>query len=385
MLTGKPEVMREVNKTLILETIRKQGAISRTNLQKMINLSFPAVSSIVNVLLEEGWILETEKDNNTVGRKAMLLQYNGKKGYVVGVDIGRSHLTVLLSNLLGEIIAEDAIHKKWKNSGQLMEDLIRLIYELLDKESGAKDKIMCISAGMPGIRDEKTHKNILVPFLEDWETVDVQEILSREFQTTVLLDNSVNLGAIGEKWRGRGKRCFHMLYLDLGVGVGSAMILNGELYRGMNGAAGEIGYSLPQYSLARDSFLETGVFESIASGYEDSGYKELPKTHGNMKEIFRLAKEGKEEARRVLERIFQYTAVVLVNSVAILNPEMVIFAGSIGEALLDRFYDEFVEILKNHVPYVPELAVSNLGKKTNAIGAVGVALRSIHSGFSIND
>lgn len=382
MVVGKPEVMRELNKSLILETIRKRGPVSRANLNKMLSLSFPAVSNSVNELLEEGWIMEAQKDCNLIGRKATLLEYNGKKGFVLGVDIGRSHLSILLADVSGQILLEDCVHGAWKDGSEVMDDLICLLHNVLDREAELKNRLMCIGVGIPGSWDHTTQKNVLAPFLKNWENINVQKILETEFGVSVLVDNSVNLGAIGEKWQGKGKNCNHMLYLDFGIGIGSAIILNGELYRGMNGAAGELGYSLPDFSVARKKFSEEGLFEQLLSDH--STVEEGKKDKLSMKDIFIQAEKGEEMAAAFLETIKQYTAVVVVNSVALLNPEKIIFAGSIGIALLKRYHKEFMDILENHVPYVPELDFSQLGRKANTLGAVGIALRNVHGGFNIN-
>lgn len=363
MIAGKPEVMREVNKSLILETIRKQGPVSRANLNKMLNLSFPAVSSIVTVLLEEGWILETKKDSNLVGRKATLLEYNGNKGYVIGVDIGRAHLSVLLADVAGRIRSEAYSRRRWRKGEELIEELLHMLHGLLNKDPEAKGGLMCISVGIPGIYQKAEHKNVLVPFLDDWENIDIAEILEREFGVPALLDNSVNLGAIGEKWRGKGRNYSHILYLDFGIGIGSALILNGELYRGMNGAAGEIGYSLPDYELAQNRFSVEGLFEKLASGHAA------------------IENRASEE---FLESVKNYTSVILVNCVALLNPEIIIFSGNFGVVLLNKFQREFTDILQRHIPFVPRLEVSELGEKANVTGALGVALRNVHSGFNIS-
>jgi len=254
-----------------------------------------------------------------------------------------------------------------------------MLHNILDKDCRKKERLMCISVGIPGIYHASEHKNVLVPFLNEWDQIDIRDVLEKEFGVKVLINNSVNLGATCEKWRGKGKTYSHILYMDFGIGIGSALILNGELYQGMNGAAGEIGYSLPDYALAREVFSVEGVFEKLASGYA-----------ANQKRVERFPKslltadEEEKAWEDFLQSVKRYTSVVLVNSVALLNPEVVIFSGNFGSMLLKKFYREFSDILKCHIPYVPELEASQLGEKANVTGALGVALRNVHSGFNIS-
>ena len=378
MKTGKPELMRELNKSVILETVRKEGPISRARLSKKLDLSFPAISSSVNSLLEKGWIVETEKDNNQIGRKATLLEYNGKKGYVIGIDIGRTHIALLLSDITGKTLVEKTLRDFGHTGEEIIEAVIRLIHQSLS-ECELPGTLMCISVGIPGYYQEDSHSIILAPFVQGWEDIDLKEILQKEFKVDVLIDNSVNLGAIAEKWQGNRKGCRHLLYMDFGIGIGSALILDGELYRGFNGVAGEIGYHIPDYSYSREEFNTEGVFEKIfrnaVDGKMDGSY--------SMKSIFEKAKEGEPKAVEMLDYIKRNTEIMLCNCVSLLNPEYVIFAGNLGRALFERYGESFKEYLKRHVPYTPIIEASVLGERASVDGAVAVALRNVHSGYSL--
>lgn len=373
--------MRELNKSLILEAIRKHGPLSRAKLNKLLDLSFPTISSNVGVLLEKGWIIETEKDTNQMGRKATLLQYNGNKGCVIGVDLGRSHITAIMVDVAGNELAEMQEKGPWEDGRALMMDTCKLLGRILDFVADSKDRLMCIAVGIPGYRDEITRKNILAPFLKGWEDIDVEKELRGTFDTELLIDNSINYSAIGEKWKGNAKGSMNMLYLGFGVGIGSALILNGELFSGNNGVAGEIGYCVPDFALARAEYSVEGVFERIVTGRFSP--HNTDRFGGNMKEAFDEAEKGDQEAIDHLEFIKHSAEVVLVNSITMLNPERVVFSGNIGKALFEKYNEEFRAFLSVHVPFVPKLEISALGEKAGALGAAAAALRSVHSGFSI--
>lgn len=380
MITGKPETIREINETLILETLRKKGPMSRANLKKALNLSFPTISANVKNLIESNWIIETEKDGNALGRKATLLEYNAKKGYVVGIDVGRSHITALLADLTGKEVAACLKKGAWRYGKDVISDVISSVYEVINKAGIRQQDILSMAIGVPGIYDNKKEVNRLAPFIEGWETVKLDRIVSDTFKIPVMIDNSVNFGAIEEKWHGVAQGYSNILYLSYGVGIGGALILNGKLFRGTHGAAGEIGYSLPQYSLKRDNYNEEGLYEQLLSRHTGYG-SETTDISRPMKKIFDDAVEGDKLSLEILHSFMEYTSVVLTTSISLLNPEIVVFSGGMGVPLFERFKDEFREILKNHIPYVPILAASRLGQSANAWGAAGVALRYIHNDY----
>lgn len=380
MITGKPETIREMNETLILETLRKKGPMSRANLKKALNLSFPTISANVKNLIDSNWIIETEKDENAMGRKATLLAYNAKKGYVVGIDVGRSHITTLLTDLTGKEVATCLKKGAWRYGKDVISDVISSVYEVIETTGIRQQDILCMAIGVPGIYDNKKEVNRLAPFIEGWETVKLDKIVSDTFKIPVMIDNSVNFGAIEEKWHGAAQGFSNILYLSFGIGIGGALILNGKLFRGTHGAAGEIGYSLPQYSLRRGQYNEEGLFEQLFSRHTGYG-SELPDGAKPMKRIFDDAANGDRESIEILHSFMEYTSVVLTTSISLLNPEIVVFSGGMGVPLYERFHAEFEEILKNHIPYVPVLAASQLGEWANAWGAAGVALRHIHNDY----
>lgn len=408
MRTGKPELLSEINKKLIVDLLRKEGSKSRAEIRRTLGMSFPTVSTNVNALLQSGLIQEIGVSDSSVGRKATMLQYNNKKGYVLGIDIGRSHIRTMITDISGNIIASSASKEITPKTGDEIIQQLDIEIDMVLKEADIdKNCMMGIGVGIPGIVDEQLGKNRLVPFIEAWQDVRVDLHLKERFNIPVFIGNSVNYGAIGEKWKGAGRGFSNIIYINYGIGIGSALILNGDLFIGANGAAGEIGYILPDYAKSHKVFTEEGVLEQLISGSEldkiikeDKEYKdisiqdlfkqrdesqELLKQRDESQELVEHRDEPNEKIMNLISEIKKNIAITLINLVSVINPEIIIIGGGIGNQIVQLYHEELNNILAAHVPYVPKLLASQLGDKANVLGAIGIVLRSIHDDYNYLD
>ena len=234
-----PENIAQHNKRLILDALRSGGSMSRADLSRHLDMSFPAISSNAKGLLESDYILEVGAGDNNIGRKSTMLAFNSERGFIIGVDWGRFRIRMMLADLLGnEVMNTEVINdSESANVGQERVKLIRdQIIDILEKSGKSKDDILCIVIGIPGIIRDGVSS--LAPFTEKFREKDLVDTLQESFEADVLLENCVNLGAIGEQWRGAGANYKDITYIAYGVGLGSAHILDGNLYSGSSGAAG---------------------------------------------------------------------------------------------------------------------------------------------------
>jgi len=391
MKTGKPEVIGNMNKNAILALLRKEGPLSRAEIVRRLNISFPSVSSNVKALIESGLVLEIGESerNNGPGRKSTLLSYNASKGYVIGVDAGRSQIRAMCSDLLGTPVASVNKDSSYQNSGEyIFEQILSAITDLINMSEISENNLKCICIGIPGIWDEEKGKNRLAPFIHSWEDIRVKDRLESKFGTEVIVDNSVNLGAIGEKWQGIAQGHKDIVFIDYGVGIGAGIILNNELYRGRNNAAGEIGYMALDKFYLRRSFKEEGALEELISGASIinsmksfSSMKSLSnnKRDYSVEEIFKMADESNILAKKVLNDMLIYLSIAIVNIVSVINPDIIVLSGRLGTAIGERYRQEIMDILEAHVPYVPDLVISELGDNAPVIGAIAVAIRYANS------
>ena len=374
------ETIAEYNKQIILDALRFNGSMSRADLSRHLNMSFPAISSNAKGLLEANYIKEVGAGDNTMGRKSTLLAFNAERGYIIGVDLGRFRIRMMLADLLGNEVASTEIVNEVSHSGkgkrgiELMHDQI---YDLLEKCGKSRDDILCIVIGIPGII--KDGQSLLAPFTEKYSESDLIDTLQNAFEADVLLENSVNLGVIGEQWKGAGVNYRDIIYIAYGVGLGAAHIVDGKLYRGANGAAGEIGFMVTDPLNMRKEYDEVGSLEEAISRSKVHKYL----TSGNFDEeigklVQRYVNGGDMYAKLIVDEIALNFGMALVNMAALLNPEVIIIAGGLGNNLGKLFIDEWKEILSNQVPFVPELLLSELNHTESMLGAVMTGIIHIH-------
>lgn len=385
MRTGKPELLGEMNKTLILDYLRKNGPKSRADIKRALGLSFPTVSTNVVDLIESRMIIEMGNSDNAIGRKATLLEFNSNLGYVLGVDIGRTNIHMMVCDLSGGIIYTASSEKVTQQTVEAFLEQVDSEFERVLLGAGInRDALLYISIGIPGIVDEKEGKHRLAPFMEPLLDIRLDLYMNEKYGIPTVCSNGVDFGAIGEKWKGAGRNYQNIVYINYGIGIGSALILNGELYSGSNGAAGEVGYMLPGIHFQRDTFDEEGVMEKLISGFELERRVVLQNNmpYSGIKELFSRKDDQDSPGAVLVNEVKEHVGLMLVNLVSLINPEIIILGGGIGRQFAVNYSDYFKNFLGAHVPYVPNIVPTELGDNANLLGAVAYALRNLHRDFA---
>ena len=375
-----PESIAEHNKKLILDALRDNGNMSRADLSRHLNMSFPAISSNAKGLLEANYILEVGIGDNTIGRKSTLLAFNAERGYIIGVDLGRFRIRMMLADLLGnEVVSTEIINSaNTPGAGKNSITLIReQVTDILKKSGKSKDDILCIVIGIPGII--KDGMSYLAPYTEKYYEKDLIGTLQDTFEADVILENCVNLGVIGEQWKGAGYSHKDITYIAYGIGLGAAHIVDGKLYTGKNGAAGEIGFMVTDPVNVGNKYDEVGSLEESLSISKIEQYLKSGNFDDEIIKLIRNYQDGGDMyARVMIDEIAMNFGIMLVNIVAILNPEVIIIAGGLGYNLGKLFLEKWMQILENQVPFVPELVLSELNHTETMLGAVMTGIIHVH-------
>jgi len=378
--TRTTETIAEYNKRLILDALRFNGSMSRADLSRHLNMSFPAISSNTKRLLDADYIMEMGAGDNSVGRKSTMLAFNAQRGYIVGIDLGRFRIRMMLADLSGNEIASTEIVNSVDFSGdgrQSIQLIQSQIENILAQTGKSKDDILCIVIGIPGII--KDGRSFLAPFTENYLERDMIETLQEAFEADVLLENCVNLGVIGEQWQGAGANYKDILYIAYGVGLGSALIVDGKLYRGANGAAGEVGFMITDPANIGQKYDEIGSLEEALSRGKIGKYLDSGHFDEEIVKLIELYKnDGSPYAKLIIDEITLNFGMALVNMSAILNPEVIIIAGGLGANLGKLFIDQWKEILNNQVPFAPDILLSELNHRETMLGAVMTGIHHIH-------
>ena len=374
---GTPEALGESNKILILNCLRTKGTMSKADLCRHLGMSFPAVSSNVKSLIDIGYVVEVGEGDNSLGRKSTLLAYHAGRGFVIGVDLGRFRIRVMFADLLGKALSSLERPTNTEDGGTgIAQELKEMLLEAVAASGKDKDSVLSICIGVPGVLSEEGVT--LAPFLPPIDLVQIKKTIGEEISAPVIIENSINLGALGEMRHGAGRNLNNFALINYGVGVGSAFIINGELYSGAHRASGEIGFMVGDPSKLPNQFDEVGVLENIISRDKIQNYIRRPDFQEEINKLIENYKKNDVYAKVILDEIFLYIGIALINISAVLDLEAVIISGGLGNSIGRLFSEKWDEMLAVHVPYPPKLMFSELDNQEGVLGAIHVALESVY-------
>ncbi|TCP31318.1 glucokinase [Scopulibacillus darangshiensis] len=371
--------IKKINRKIVLDCIRENGPVSRSQISNLASISKPTVSCLVDGLLKEGWILEGEAGGSSIhgGRKPIYLRINETAAYIIGVDIGGTKVASGITDLSGKVLTWRWFKTSEPQNGQILNRLQHDVSSMIAELKIPEDKIMGMGIGNPGITD--VEKGIVkeAPTL-GWVNYPVKAAAEAIFDFPVFVDNDVNAGVLGEQWIGAGRGKRNIIYLAIGTGIGSGIILNGELYRGTNCGAGEIGYMVTDKKDAEHFnpiFKGFGYLESVAGG------SFIGKKAGSIfskdltgKDVFQLAGKGERAARRIVDQATEHLAFAIVNVAALFDPELVILGGGVAQSL-GEWIERIRETVKKYAPNHPEINMTSFGEEAGIIGAVSLFLK----------
>lgn len=374
---GSQSALRSANEARVLETLRSRGALTQAELARRTSLAPSTVSKIVHTLLEAG-VVDMEADKQ--GRRGQLVTLSSSAGLVVGIDMGRDHVHVALANLAHEVVAEQHRtlpqgHSMTKGLGSADDTITELLADL----GIARDRVVgaCLSIPAPVDAEGMISATALMP---GWTGVNLATAAEQVLGLPVLVENDANLGALGEATWGAGRDIRNVVYLKLAAGIGAGLILNGEIFRGATGTAGEIGHTTVVENGAICQCGNRGCLETVANSTHVIGL--LTPTHGRLgiPRIVELAREGDPGCRRVLGDTGRVVGVAVANLCNIVNPQRLIVGGelSAAEDLLLRPMGESVRL--NGIPAAVrslEIVRAELGARAHVLGAVAYALAHV--------
>lgn len=329
-----------------------------------------------------------------------LIRYGGGKkraalnpdfGRLAGIDMGASHLHFAFTDFFGQIL-EETNQKIRPESGprKLIAQIRRGITQGLAgggksrSQSRRAGRLRGLAIGVPSPVDPHTGLVSIANNLPGWRDVDLKKELEKEFQVPVVLENDANMAAIGEHWRGVARGVDNFIFIALGTGIGTGIFVNGRLYRGRRGAAGELHRMNVEWRRWDEDFGDTGYFESYASGQGIAALgRELmgsASAVGGLAEerdayfVFEAFRNGNKEARKALETIFTILAVGIANAVAVLDPDLVVLGGGITKGAPEFMLASVRTVVSRIQPDLPPVLLSALQDKAQTYGAIYSAL-----------
>lgn len=394
--TADHAYVRKLNTATILQLLRVTAPVSRAELAKKTGLNRSTVSSIVNQLIENDLVRETELQREGVGRPGMSLTLNPNGGAAIGVEMGVDFISVVVKDLLAQ--------SRWRmhvdvDSGLGQEAIVAQAESIIDQaltETAVSNlRVFGIGVGVPGLVDVQAGVIKMAPNLK-WQDVPIKAMWQERFQLPVYVENEANAAALGEHYFGVTQAVKDFIYLSAGVGLGGGIMLQGQLFRGSGGYAGEIGHMTidpngAQCSCGRRGCWETVVGPRAVERLIRSQIREGAKTvltemaQGdldaiNFDQIIAAANLGDAVAKSALHNVAVSLGIGIANLVNVFNPEMVVLGGRLrlaGELIMPTIKQTVQQNSLQHPLAGVKFMNSAHGAEACVMGAIALVMDNV--------
>lgn len=375
---GSLESLRRLNRLRVLETVRHRGAASRVDIVRSTGLSRTTVSSLVAELLAEDVLAELadRQPPANVGRPPTLLSLNPRGGGVLGVHFGHDSVRVALADLSCTVLAETAAELPvGYRATAVFDEVASTVTDLLRRCDLTVDRVIGLGIAVSTPVDADTQALRVPAVLTGWDDVDVVGEWRDRLGLPVFVGNDANLGAVAESTFGAARGVDDFVYVMLSDGVGAGLVLNGRLYEGASGAAGEIGHVV----VTRDGFVcrcgNRGCLETVAGAGALTGAFPHSTT---LDAVLSLAAAGDAGAVRLIEDAGAAVGRALSGICTVLDPRLVVVGGktaAAGEPLLAGIRSALAHSVSPAVNRAVGVVAGALGARAEVLGAVALANR----------
>jgi len=324
--------MRKSNSLLVLNCVREHSVIPRAAVARVTGLSRTTVGSIIDALIKEGYVREgdAQRSEPSGNRRVIPVHFNVGAGHILGVAMGRNHLTIVLCDLGANVLREKTIAFDTSRGPDVCLPLfVAELNSFLEEQRLSWNKVIGIGLGMPGPLDTNLQGPVAPPRMPNWDGVQVSRILSAELSVPLYLDNNANMGALGESRYGVGRDISDMLYLKIGTGIGSGIIVDGQIYRGSGGSAGEMGHMTVDPSAPACDCGNRGCLEVLAGGpaiVEDA--RRRGANVNTIVQVIQAAQGGDAACMSALVQAGEWIGIALTGLVNFFNPSLIVLDGS---------------------------------------------------------
>ncbi len=342
---GSKALIREINQAIVLDKVRTDGMASRSEIAAFTGLSPATVSGITAELVEYGLLRESAIGESAGGRRPVLLELVGSAGHAIGVKVTESAVLVVLTDLNAEVVDRRLMQLDHHSVQDVVEAIVVAVAELT--ADAATHPVHGLGVGVAGVVDSRNGVVHHATY-HDWRDVPLARLLEERIDMAVIIDNDVNALTAHEQLFGAGRDVSNLLVISLGRGVGLGMVLDGELYRGVRGGAGEFGHVKLALAGRVCACGQDGCLEAMVSNpaLAMQVSERLGRDVGIL-EAGEIARAGDVEAIDVFASAARLLGVAVANLVNLLNPELVVISGE-GAWVLDITSPAFEDTLDSH-------------------------------------
>ncbi len=386
--------MHESNIMLVLNIIRANDRISRYEISKVTKLSPSAVSNIVNLLIQAGFVSEVSKENRGAGRKPIGLSLSDRVYFPIGIEVESDRITGVVINLAGEVVKQKIEYISPELSyNDILNKVIDIYFSL--SEDFDQNQIIGLGVAIPGPVDAEKGISIFSVNL-GWHNIAVEEILKRHIDKPIFIEQNIRAVTLAELWYGAGIGKDKIACIRVGSGVSAGFVINGDIYRGSNGVVGELGHTVVEIDGNRcrcggqgclESYVSTRILiDKVMEGIKNKVYTKVLLDGKDrievLEEIFGAGKNGDRFICNIFEEMGKYLGIGIANLINLFNPEVVIITGGLAKAE-ELLLNPVIKTVKSRVfPPIPgfnmpEITISKLGAFTCAIGAGTLVIEDI--------
>jgi glucokinase len=380
ILVARPPLLRQTNAHLILRMLRETGPCSKADLVRASGLSAPTVTNVVGHLSSAGLVEPIGEGDSTGGRPPDIIRFRAERGFVAGVEVGSYYLRFLL----GCELIRTQVALPWNSSkpSAVCSQIAKEIRNVLRKQRHGEDHLLGVVVGVPAIVDVDQGIVLSLSLLKGWDNVSLASMLHRELGCAVTVENDTNLAARGEFYRGAAQGQRNFVFITISQGVGAGIFLEGQIYRGAQWSAGEIGYlRVPNISRDHPTIHGYGRLEKVLgapgilrSWRASHNRSRKPPAVETAADVFNLAAAGNAQAKKILLQRATILSDIVLDLALILNPSLILLGGDVGSH--PRLLQEVKNLLKDSEFAVVRVALGALGSSAVLWGAVNMAMES---------
>jgi predicted NBD/HSP70 family sugar kinase len=368
----------------MLSLIRQGRASTRGDLVALTGMARSTVAQRVEALIAQQLVYEAEEGPSTGGRPPRTFVFNQAAGVVLAADLGATHSRIAMTDLAGDVLAEHAEELEIASGPENVLAWLRGAFDrLLDESGRTRADVRGVGVGVPGPVEFVTGRPVSPPIMPGWDNHPVSDELGDHYDAPVLVDNDVNIMALGEHWSA-WPNAEHLLYVKVGTGIGCGIVAGGEIHRGAEGAAGDIGH----ISVTADESVvcrcgNVGCLEAVAGGRAIAGQlRELGAAAESSRDVVALVRAGNPEAVRLVREAGRTLGDVLASAVNFFNPAVIVMGGDVAEAheqllagVREVVYQRSLPLATRHLRVVR----SSLGDRAGVTGAAVMVIEHVLS------
>lgn len=380
------KLIRAINRSAVLNTVKTHGPISRTDVARLTGLSAATISGITSDLITSNLIFEKEAGSSSGGRRPILLALNPRGGFVVGLKLAETNITAALTDLEANVIAKDTCELNGHSLQEVLNCIAKTVTTLKDKSKIHEDLLLGVGIGLAGIIDAESGVLRHSPIF-GWRDIPLKSALQERLNAPVYVDNDVNTLTLTEQWFGAGQAVENFLTVTIGRGVGLGIVIHGKLYHGARGGAGEFGHTVvdphgPLCDCGNRGCLETLIADPwlIRQANDVFNQGSEPKEISSVDALVELAEEGNTAALAIFSKAGDALARALANLINVLSPKLIIISGEgvrAGDFLFKSMYASIEKYVMPGLLEDTEVRIDVWDDDAWARGAAGLVLREL--------